>query len=81
MRSRSGFTLIEILVVISIIAILSAILLPAVGSLIGTKDKQVSLARVRALRSALEQYRLDQGLLPDHDAADDYKLRMDRSDD
>ena len=61
---RSAFTLLELLIVIAIIAILSAMLFPAIGGVI-TKSK---IARTRAmivsLQAALSMYDSDTGRYP-----------------
>ena len=53
--SRTGFTLVEMLVVIAIIAILTALLAPAAQSLMGFSGRRGGM---NALSSALEQARL-----------------------
>ncbi len=58
-RERKGFTLIELLVVVAIIAILMAILLPALKA---ARDKARSvkcMTNTRNLAQALHQYTYD----------------------
>jgi general secretion pathway protein G len=63
-RSSSGFTLIEILVVVLIIGLLSAVL---ATNLIGRADDakvQLAATQIRNLEQSLELYKLDNGRYP-----------------
>lgn len=67
LRRARGFTLIEIMVVVVIIAVLAALIVPNV---IGrAEDARVTKAQadIRALESALAMYRLDNGHYPSTD--------------
>jgi general secretion pathway protein G len=66
-RLQSGFTLIEIMVVVVIIAVLATLILPNV---IGrAEDARLAKAKadIRTLDSALAMYRLDNGHYPSTD--------------
>ncbi len=66
-RAQKGFTLIEIMVVVVIIAVLATLIIPNV---IGrAEDARIAKATadVRALESALAMYRLDNGHYPSTD--------------
>lgn len=64
MEQKKGFTLIEILLVVAIIAFLVAILVPSIGN-VGADAKQKAIkADLNTLRAALETYRLNHGSYP-----------------
>lgn len=64
MNLKKGFTLIELLVVIAIIAILSAIIVPAIIRAKEGAYRNADIANMNAIRSALQQYKVDQGGFP-----------------
>lgn len=59
-----GFTLIEMLVVIGILALLAAIAYPQVLRYLGTARTEAARAQVGAISTALELYALDTGHFP-----------------
>jgi len=63
---RKGFTLVEMLTVLGIIALLSAILLPVFKGLRESTYKQQCLSNVRKIYHALRMYYLDTGAYPEH---------------
>lgn len=68
MRSRldaAGFTLIEILVVIAVVAILASIVSPMVFRNVGDAKATAARAQIEILGLALESYRLDNDQYPD----------------
>ena len=63
-RATSGFTLIEILVVIVVIAILATLVAPNVFQHVGTAKTTTAKSQIEMLSSALDAYRLDTGAYP-----------------
>lgn len=61
---RSGFTLVEMLVVISIIALLAGLLFPAVGSAIRTAKRTRARNEVQGLVAAFQAYYTEFGYWP-----------------
>ena len=63
-RTHTGFTLIEILVVIAVIAILASLVAPNVFQHVGTARSTTARSQVEMLATALDAYRLDNGRYP-----------------
>jgi general secretion pathway protein G len=63
-RRRSGFTLIEILVVIVVIAILATLVAPNVFQHVGAAKDATARSQIEMLSAALDAYRLDNGRYP-----------------
>lgn len=66
-RTQSGFTLIEILVVITILAILAGLLVPRVMDRPDQARVVAAKNDIRAIQSAINLYRLDNGVYPSTD--------------
>jgi general secretion pathway protein G len=64
MRQRSGFTLIEILVVIAVISVLAALVAPNVFRHVGSARDAAARSQIEMLGAALDAYRLDNGRYP-----------------
>jgi general secretion pathway protein G len=66
-RQQSGFTLIEVMVVVVIIGILAALIVPKIMS----RPEQARIVKVKqdivAIQSALDLYKLDNGMYPSTD--------------
>lgn len=62
--ARSGFTLLELLVVMVIIGLLAGYVGPRYFSQIGKSEVKAARAQIDALGKALDQYRLDTGRYP-----------------
>ena len=61
---RSGFTLIEILVVIAVISLLAALVAPNIFRHVGTAKDAAARSQIEMLGAALDAYRLDNGRYP-----------------
>jgi general secretion pathway protein G len=64
MRSREGFTLVEILVVIIVIAILATLVAPNVFQHVGRAKDTTARAQMEMLGAAVDAYRLDNDQYP-----------------
>ena len=66
MRARSGFTFVEILLVVVIIGILASMVLPRFVGRSEDARKQVAMSDINAsMATALDMYELDNGQYPD----------------
>lgn len=63
-RPSSGFTLLELLVVIVIIGLLAAYVGPRYFSQLGKSERSTAKAQIEGLGKALDAYRLDTGRYP-----------------
>lgn len=63
-RARQGFTLVELMVVILIIAILAAMIVPRLISRTDDAKEAAAVADLRNLSKMLDTYRLDTGTYP-----------------
>ena len=61
---NTGFTLLELLVVIVIIGLLAGYVAPRYFSQVGKSEVQVARAQIDALEKAVDQYRLDNRRYP-----------------
>lgn len=61
---RSGFTLIEIMVVIAVIAILATLVAPNIFQHVSSAKSATAQAQIEMLGTALDAYRLDNGHYP-----------------
>lgn len=66
-RKSSGFTLIEILVVIVIIAVLATLVAPSIFRHVGAAKDATARTQIEMLGAALDSYRLDNGRYPTSD--------------
>ena len=63
-RAAAGFTLLELLVVVTIIGLLAAYVGPKYFSQLGRSEQGVAKAQVEAFARALDTYRLEVGQYP-----------------
>lgn len=64
-RTVNGFTLLELLVVLGIIALLAGIVAPQVMKHMGASKTKAARVQVEDLAAALDMYKLDIGRYPD----------------
>lgn len=63
-RPRAGFTLIELIVVVAIIATLAAVIAPAIFRNVGDSKSAAARSQVELFAMALASYRLDNDVFP-----------------
>jgi general secretion pathway protein G len=63
-KSSRGFTLMELLIVMAILAMLAALVGPALFSNLGRGQRSAAQTQMDALATALDSYRLDVGRYP-----------------
>jgi prepilin-type N-terminal cleavage/methylation domain-containing protein len=68
MIGRGGFTLIELILVVAVVAILAAILVPTVFSILDESAVTKGQADVKAIAGAMVKFRKDLGEFPTRDA-------------
>ena len=61
---RSGFTLIEIMVVVVILGLLAALVVPRIGPQVAEAQRTAAATQIRSLEDALEMYRMHNGFYP-----------------
>lgn len=61
---REGFTLLEILIVISIIGVLTALAIPAIQGVFARARKTEALSVIQGITNGLKQYQVDYGRFP-----------------
>jgi prepilin-type N-terminal cleavage/methylation domain-containing protein len=66
---RSAFTLVELLVVISIIGVLAALIIPVAGAVSRQKKINTAQAEMQTIETALENYKAKYGVYPPADPA------------
>lgn len=63
-RSQTGFTLLELLVVLAVMGLLAAIVGPQVIRYLGSSRSQTAKVQIENIETALNHYRLDMGAFP-----------------
>lgn len=63
-KKLKGFTLIEMMLVVGIIALLTAIILPKFTNLTNKAQNEALNAQIKSINTQLQLYRIDQGAFP-----------------
>ena len=61
---QAGFSLIEVMIVVVILAILATLLAPKVMGRTDDAKRAVAKAQIKSIESALQLYKLDNGMFP-----------------
>jgi general secretion pathway protein G len=69
-KKRSGFSLIELLAVVTILGIIAAIIVPRVSVSSDTAKTQVNAHNKATINSAVERYYIDKGTWPSDNLTD-----------
>ena len=64
LRSERGFTFIEIMVVVAILAILAALVVPRIMGRTDDAKRTAAKVQIRTIEGALQLYKLDNGVYP-----------------
>ena len=64
LRSEQGFTFIEIMVVVAILAILAALVVPRIMGRTDDAKRTAAKVQIRNIEGALQLYKLDNGVYP-----------------
>ena len=67
MKNQKGFTLIELLIVVAIIGIIAAIAIPNLLNAIDRGKQKRTMADLRSMGTAVEEYSIDNNYYPDAD--------------
>ncbi len=63
-KKRSGFTLVELLIVITILGLLMSLVAPKMFSKVSSTQRSTAVAQMQNLETSLDTYRLDVGSYP-----------------
>ncbi len=63
-KKSGGFTLIEVLVVLIILGLIAALVVPRITGRVDEAKIEMTKIQMRAIKDALEQYKLDNGMYP-----------------
>ena len=64
LRRRSGFTLIEIMVVVVILGLLAALVVPRIGPQVDEAKRTTARTQIQSIENALEMYHMHNGFYP-----------------
>lgn len=63
-KRNEGFTLLEVMVVVVILAILAAVVIPRLVGSTDTAREKADIATAREVKTALDRYQVDKGIYP-----------------
>ena len=75
-RNAKGFTLIELLIVVAIIGIIAAIAIPNLLNAIDRGKQKRTMADLRSMGTAIEEYSIDNNYYPAADTVADLELEV-----
>ncbi|WP_462164599.1 type II secretion system major pseudopilin GspG [Pseudoalteromonas xiamenensis] len=64
MKKNSGFSLIEMMIVLIILGLLGSLVAPKLFSKVSSSKKKTALAQMQMVETAIDTYRLDMGNVP-----------------
>lgn len=64
-KNRKGFTMVELIIVVAIIGIISALLVPAFGTISTKARLTTDIATVKTLKRTADSYKAEQGTFPE----------------
>lgn len=64
-KNRKGFTMVELIIVVAIIGIISALLVPAFGTMSTKARLTTDIATVKTLKRTADSYKAEQGTFPE----------------
>ena len=64
LNNKKGFTLLEMILVVSVLSILFLLTVPSIQRVLETVDEKGCNALVKVVDAAIVQYRLEHGVLP-----------------
>ncbi|HZK18870.1 MAG TPA: type II secretion system protein GspG [Clostridia bacterium] len=68
MRAKEGFTLIELMVVVVIIGVLSAMIIPKFGTQVERAKERRAMAELSSMKTIIDLYYLENDVYPEGDA-------------
>ena len=62
--SESGYTVVELVIVLAIVGVLTAVAIPIYGGYTDRQDQRTAISDIRVLETAIERFRTEFGRLP-----------------
>ncbi len=77
-KNRKGFTMVELIIVVAIIGIISALLVPAFGTMSTKARLTTDIATVKTLKRTADSYKAEQGTFPEATNLKDLNLELEK---